>query len=190
MKHSKVLELVKKAYESTEEDFGKWMWKNHVPFVAKKTLELSKIYQANEDIAVAGALLHDFGDVFMYRHADNHDEVSIVEAKKILKEAEYSEQEILKVLNDVIDPHSCRDENLPKTIEGKVMATADALAHLTTDFYIQFTWKHIPENKTYTEFLEWVKEKLERDFYKKIFFEDVREQYRYRYEALKEVFVK
>lgn len=190
IKHQKVFELVKQAYEASEEEFGQWMWKNHVPFVAKKTEELSKKYGANANIAVAGALLHDYGDAFMYRHAENHEEVSEKKAKYVLHQAGYTTDETEEIMTQVIEPHSCRGDIVPTTIEGKVMATADALAHLSTDFYVQFTWMHIPENKTYEEFLEWVTEKLERDFYKKIFFEEVKEKYRYRYEALKEVFVK
>lgn len=68
------------------------------------------------------------------------------------------------------------------------MATGDALAHLTTDFYIQFCWKHLPEGKSYPEFLEWVAEKLDRDFNSKIFFDEVKEEARKRYEALRAVF--
>ncbi|MFA6446584.1 MAG: hypothetical protein WCW14_05050, partial [Candidatus Paceibacterota bacterium] len=102
---------------------------------------------------------------------------------------EYSDEEIEQVLNQVIEPHSCKEGNLPTTIEGKVMATADALAHLTSDFYLQCAWRHIPEEKSYPEFLEWVAEKLERDFNTKIFFDEVKEEVRYRYDALKQVFL-
>lgn len=167
MKHKKVYELVERAYLDCIEPFGQWVWKNHVPIVVARTEELAKIHGANEDLAVAGALLHDFGDAFIYRHAEAHEEISMQKATEVLKEADYSEIEISRILNEVIKPHSCRNGHLPESLEGKVMATADALAHLTTDFYVQFTWLHIPENKTYDEFLEWVTEKLDRDFHKR-----------------------
>lgn len=189
-RHQKVAQLVKEAYLACSEDFGKWMWKNHVPVVAQKAEQLSIKYDADPDLAVAGALLHDFGDAFMYRFADNHEEVSETKAREVLSKSGYLEEEIEIVMQEVIAPHSCRpDDELPKTKEAKVLATADALAHLTTDFYIQFTWKHIPEGKTYEEFLVWVAEKLDRDFKRKIFFDEVKEEIRYRYDALKEVFV-
>ncbi len=189
-KHKKVFELVKKVYEKTNEPFAMWMWNNHVLVVAKKTEELSIQFQANEDIAVAGAWLHDFGDAFVHRHSDQHEEISKSEALKVLQEAGYIEAEINEVMNDVIEPHSCRDGFLPRTLEGKVMATADALAHLTTDFYVQFAWKHLPDNLSYEEYINWVKEKIDRDFNNKIFFNETKEKYRYRYESLKEVFTK
>ena len=188
-KHQKVAQLVQEAYESTSEDFANWMWSNHVPLVAQKTKELAKRFNANEDIAVAGAWLHDFGDVFVNRFDSKHQETTVAKSIEILKIAEYSDDEIEQVLNQVIEPHSCREGNLPTMIEGKVMATADALAHLTSDFYVQCAWKHIPEGKSYPEFVEWVAEKLERDFNSKIFFVEVKEEVRYRYDALKQVFL-
>ena len=190
MKHQKVAQLVEKAYTSSKEDFAQWMWNNHLQFVARKTEELAKRFGANEDLAVAGAWLHDFGDAFVHRHSGEHEEASVNEAKKVLHEAGYSVDEMQEVLEVIIEPHSCKDDNLPTTIEGKVLATADALAHLTTDFYIQFTWKRLPENKSYSEFVDWVNEKLNRDFYKKIFFEEIKDEVKNRYQSLLEVFSK
>lgn len=69
-----------------------------------------------------------------------------------------------------------------------MLATADALAHLSTDFYIQFAWMHVPENKNYQEFVQWVNEKIERDFNSKIFFDEVKVSIEPRYNALKKIF--
>ncbi len=60
----------------------------------------------------------------------------------------------------------------------------------TEDFAQWMIKNHLPENKNYNEYLEWVKEKLERDFHDKIFFEEVKKDVRDRYEALKEVFLR
>ena len=189
-KHQKVAQLVEKAYVNSQEDFARWMWNNHLQFVAHKTEELAKKFGANEDLSIAGAWLHDFGDAFVHRHSDEHEKVSVIKAKEILQEAGYSENEIREVLEVIIQPHSCKNGNLPITIEGKVLATADALAHLTTDFYIQFTWKHLPEGKTYDEFIDWVNEKIDRDFNTKIFFDTVKAETKHRYQSLLEVFGK
>jgi HD superfamily phosphodiesterase len=186
---NKVSQLVTATYEASSDDFAQWMLKNHVPIVAAKTEELARRFGADANIAVAGAWLHDFGDAFVHRHSDEHDEVSEREATKVLQQADYSEDEIKQVLEQVVAPHSCKDGFFPTTLEGRVMATADALAHLSTDFYIQFTWMHLPEGKNFQEYLEWVDEKLERDFNTKIFFDEVKDEVRPRYEALKEVFL-
>lgn len=188
-KHQKVAELVQQAYETCPEKFGQWMWKNHVPFVAHKAEELATTYGANTDWAVAGAWLHDFGDAFVYRFDEKHEALSEDKAREVLTDAGYSLEESSEVIENIIAPHSCKEGFFPQTLEGKVLATADALAHLSTDFYVQFTWLHIPEGKTYEEFLIWVEEKLDRDFNSKIFFDEVKEQIRPRYEALREVFI-
>jgi len=190
MRHHQVAQLTERAYSSSKEDFARWSWENHVQFVARKTEELSKKFNANEDLAVASAWLHDFGDAFVDRHSQEHEEASTKEAVRVLNESGYSNEEIQEILEIIIEPHSCMDGNLPQTKEGKILATADALAHLATDFYVQFTWKHIPEEKSYEEFIDWVNEKLERDFNKKIFFEEIKDQIKNRYEMLKELFRK
>ncbi|MCB9813557.1 MAG: HD domain-containing protein [Pseudomonadales bacterium] len=187
-KYSRVANLVKEVYENSEQWFGQWMWKHHVPVVAKKTEELSERFGANLDIAVAGAWLHDFGDAFVHRNSKEHPLVTEEKSKKVLEKAGYSTEEIKKVLEEVIAPHSCRDDFIPTTIEGKVMASADALAHFMTDFFVHFTWMHLPENKTFEEYRDWVAKKIDHDFHKKIFFDEVREEVRDRVATLKEVF--
>ena len=62
-KQQSVFTKVEKLYISSTRDMGKWMWKNHVQWVANKSLELAKKYGANEDQVYVGALLHDLGDV-------------------------------------------------------------------------------------------------------------------------------
>lgn len=187
-KHHTIAQLVTKAYHSSDQEFARWMFKNHVPLVASKAEELSKRFGANADVAVAGAWLHDFGDAFVHRHAADHEEISEREAVAVLKQAEYSQIEIQQVLQEVIAPHSCKQGFLPTSLEGKVLATADALAHLGTDFYLQFAWMHLPDGKNYEQYVEWVHEKIERDFHTKIFFEEVRGEVEHRYAMLKELF--
>lgn len=188
-KHILVAQLVKEAYEGSQEWFGQWMWKNHVPVVAKKSQELAERFGANSNLAVAGALLHDFGDAFVHRNSEEHNKISKDKSRQILEKAGYSSEEIEEVLEIIIAPHSCRNDFLPTTLEGKILATADALAHLTTDFFVHFTWMHLPENKTFEEYREWVTTKIDHDFNKKIFFDEVRAEVKDRVEALKEVFV-
>lgn len=82
-KHHRVAELVTKAYEQSREDFGQWIWQNHVSVVAKFAGELSGKYGANADLAVAGAWLHDFGDAFMHRFAPEHEETTKTKAREV-----------------------------------------------------------------------------------------------------------
>ncbi len=188
-KHKSVAKLVAAAYEATNQEFGKWMWQHHVPVVAAKAKDLSKEFSADADLAVAGAWLHDFGDAFVHRFDKQHGAITTKEITILLKKAGYSKSDTNIILTEIIAPHSCKDGVLPTTLEGKVLATADALAHLTTDFYLQFAWMHLPEGKSYDEFRHWAVEKLDRDFRVKIQFEDVQDEMIGRYLSLRDVFV-
>ena len=187
MKLHIVKSLVQETYENSSEEWGKWIWSCHVPVVAQKAQELCERFEGKPEFAVAGAWLHDLGDAFVSRFAPDHEGISRTEAEKILQQAEYTPEEIRIVLEEVIEPHSCEPE-LPTLHEGKIMATADALAHVTTDFYARVCWLHIPQDKNYDEFKEWVQKKVDRDFYKKIFFDEIRAEVRPKYEAIKLVF--
>ena len=68
-----------------------------------------------------------------------------------------------------------------------MLATADAMAHLLTDFYHDFQTAGVP-TKDKIEFAKWALPKLERDFHRKIFFPEVKEQVRPFYEKLKSHF--
>lgn len=189
-KHLITAKLVEKAYATSTDALAHWMWDHHLRIVAKKAEALSVQHNANADLAVAGAWLHDFGDAFINRHNKQFDEVSEKESRTVLQEAGYSPDEIEEVINVIMRPHECRGDDIPQTLEGKILTTADAFAHFMTSFYTEFCWMHIPENKTYREFIDWVAEKFERDYHTKIFFDDIREEVRPRYEALKEIFLR
>lgn len=188
MKHHQLFKLVKKSYQKSKQPFAKWMWQQHVPTVVVLANKLADKYGGNTNLAVAGALLHDFGDAFIDRFDKEFETVSQQEAKQLLIKVGYQPTEIINVLYNILKPHSCRGGNVPTTIEGKVVATADAITHLKSDFYLQFCWMHLPQDKSYQQWLEWIEEKLERDFHKKIFFEDERKETLARYLAMKNVF--
>ena len=58
----KVYETVRELYESSPTDLGKWMWNNHVQWVANKAKELAEKYGAHTSKVYCAALLHDLGD--------------------------------------------------------------------------------------------------------------------------------
>jgi hypothetical protein len=188
-KQNAVYKLVKDLYTSSEREMGQWMWKNHVQWVASKASELAEKYDGNQEKVYAGALLHDLGDVWFERDDELFDTKGNKEGEKILLESGFTKEEAQEILQEIVEPHSCYPGNLPKTIEGKCLASADAMFHLVTDFFPQFCWKHIPESLDYSQWIDWVTEKLERDFNNKIFFEDEKSEVEPYYESLKRVYV-
>jgi putative nucleotidyltransferase with HDIG domain len=188
MKHVVLKKLVQRAYDNSQLEWARWIWENHVPVVAEYAESVARKYGANVELCVAGALLHDFGDAFVDRHDPMHQAVTLHEARAILEESGYERAEQEQILTEILPRHNAKGEHLPVTLEDTVVASADALAHLNTDFYLQLCWLHIPQNKTFSEFTQWVNGKLDRDFNQKLFFEDEKNEVADRYHILKNTF--
>ncbi|HVU59354.1 MAG TPA: HD domain-containing protein [Candidatus Saccharimonadales bacterium] len=189
-KLEQVQDKVRKLYlskNSNRDEWSDWLYDNHVLVVAKNAHELAKKYGANEELSEVAALLHDIADVEMARSDSAHEERSLAIAKEVMAEADYTDDEIALVVDDAIRYHSCHGDERPKSKEGLILATADSLAHLQTDFYIYATWA-FGKTRSLEELKEWSLKKIERDLNNKISFEDEREAARADYEMIKELF--
>lgn len=183
-----VFRKVQELYLLADTSMGEWMWHNHVQWVANKTRELADKYGANSEEVYCAALLHDLGDSKYERGHENFDSWSWETGKAILKEAGFRKAERDEIL-EATSTHSCHPGHLPETLEGKILATADAMWHLQTSFFPVICYMNRPKGRvSYEEWQEWFKGKVERDFGSKIFFEDERKAVRADYEALKRVF--
>lgn len=164
-----------------------WLEKHHVFFVADKAYELAKRYGANEELAQTAALLHDIADTQTTRDDKNHETISLQIARKLMTKVGYTADETKLVVDDAIRYHSCHRSEHPKSLEGKILATADALAHLQTDFYVFAAWA-IGQDMTFEELKQWVLKKIDRDLQNKIFFEEIRKEVIPDYERIKTLF--
>jgi HD superfamily phosphodiesterase len=178
------IDALYKAKNPARAEWADWLHENHVFLVAEKAGELADRFGANKELAMAAGMLHDVADAVMGRHDARHAEESERMARALLRECGFSEEEIQTVVDDAIVFHGCHQGNAPKSLEGKVMATADALVHLSTDFY-EFAIQQMRQTKTNAEIGQWVFPKLERDFNNKVLFDDVREEARPDYETRK-----
>lgn len=186
MKLEKLHKLVEQLYmqkDPNRADWCDWLYPNHVVVVADKAQELCDRYNGNPDIAVAGALLHDIADTVMERRDPEFKPTSYDIARKLCHEAGYNDDEITIIVDDICAKHSCRDGIIPQSHEGKIMATADAWAHATTDFYLYAFNKSSPEE--FEERKAWMRSHLDKDFHKKIFFDEVKEEVRPAYKILR-----
>lgn len=184
-----VFTAASELYSIATTPMGKWMWQNHVQWVADKARKLAEKYGADTEKTYCAALLHDLADCQYERGHEDFDSWAETKGKEVLVSARFSEDAAREIIAVIIRPHSCRPGNLPTTLEGKVPATADAMFHLQTSFFPLLSYMHRPKRtKTYEEWQEWFNEKIERDYGPKIFFEDERDEVRKDYEALKRVF--
>lgn len=183
---SRVSELYLTKHPSRCE-WADWLYPNHVLIVQQYAKTLAETYHANEELTQASALLHDIADAITERNNPKHARMSADIAIELLTQTGYTENEIQIIVHDALRFHSCHGREKPKTKEGKILATADALAHLQTDFYLYALWA-LSKTKSLAEIKAWTLTKLERDYHKKIFFEDVRKQTKAVYTLLKQLY--
>lgn len=184
---SAVLAEVSRLYETTTTSMGAWMWRHHVGWVAKKAKELAQKYNANAEYTYCAALLHDLGDAQYERGHADFEAWSWNTSKQILKTAGYRKRERDEIL-EAIRTHSCHPGHLPTTVEGRVLATADGMWHLQTNFFPVICYMNRPESGGYEAWQAWFRVKIERDFNVKLLFEDEKVEAREVYEALMKVF--
>lgn len=186
MKLEKLRQLVEEQYLAKNpgrEDWADWLYTGHVLWVANKTDQLCERFGGNKDIAVAAALLHDIADSVMQRENDRHEQESLEIARALCAKAGYTDDETSIVVDDICLKHSCHDGIVPNSLEGKIVATADACAHFETEFYF-YAFAHGSSFGDYNWMLSWTKSKIKRDFEQKIFFEDVQKDMLPIYESL------
>lgn len=125
---------------TTREDWADWLYPNHVVVVAHNAKAIAKRKGANVELSQVAALLHDLADFKMKRADPGHEQESLKVARELMQAHGYTANEITLVVDDAVRYHSCHGDERPASIEGLVLATADSLAHLQTNFYIFATW--------------------------------------------------
>ena len=185
-----IQDTVEKVYAaSPDEAMSKWFYKGHVAVVADYAEEIAEKAGADKELAVLSALFHDVARAWEVEKDPELMNESLEYAQKQMKECGYSDDDFEQV-KEAIVPHSCRT-GPPGTELGKILATADALAHLMTDFYFIlpfYGWLKAADN--FDGYRDWLLEKIDRDLNKKIFFEEYKEMAVPRYEAMKLIFSK
>src|SRR5262245_13336247 len=122
MERSKIVFAeVGKRYEATTTSLGKWMWDDHLQWVANQAKKLAEKYAADTEKAYCAALLHDLADSQYERDHEQFAIWSEETGQAVLLKAGFSEDETTEIIEVIVRPHSCRPGNLPTTPEGKVL---------------------------------------------------------------------
>jgi putative nucleotidyltransferase with HDIG domain len=169
-------------------DWADWLGENHVFLVADNAAELADRFGTNGELARAGGLLHDIADATMGRFANSHEEANLEIARDLMQKTGFGKDEVTLTVDDALRYHGCQDGHIPSSIEGKILATADALAHLQTDFYLHAIWAMGKEEKSLNSVKDYVLKKNDRDFNDKILFNEIKDECRKDYERLRVLF--
>lgn len=158
-----------------------WIFPNHLDIVIQFAGELAKKYEANAEICLLAALLHDAGLAYKRESADptGHEERSVEYANKFLPQYGYDK----KTKDSVIGCIRATELTVePKTLEEKTVRTSDALAHiLSVHYFAKVSFS--PDWESGIQFLD---NKVEKDW-RKICFNEEREMVRPVYEYLNRI---
>lgn len=159
-----------------------WFYSAHLEGVEKfAKILLKKLPKADPEIVLLGVWLHDLQRIRGIK--GDHAKIGAIEAEKVMRQHQYSE-EIIEHVKKMILAHSCNSQVMPKTLEGKILASADAMSHYINDFYLTIA---TTGKRNLTDFKTWSLEKLDRDYNKKIFFDFAKKMIEKRHRILKEM---
>lgn len=147
-------------------------WLHHVLPVLDYSLEMAEQYDADREVTYLGALLHDIALAF---DSEPHDELGAVDAKEFLLMHGY-DQEVADKVSDIVLRHRCK-KFVPQTLEEKIVASADAMAHFLPSYYLGIA---LVAKEDYPGLVNNTLSKLERDYERKIFFDDEKRKLRER----------
>ena len=173
--------LVKKACRKDTNAYGHGSWSHHILTVVKYSKMLARKLNADIEIVEIAALLHDYASVVNKEWKPEHHIRSAGLAEEILRKYKYPEDKINKVKHCIIS-HRASKQILRETIEAKIVASADALAHfdkVNSLLYFAFVYQKM----SIDEGTKWVLDKLERSWKKLM--PEAKEMVREKYKGIK-----
>lgn len=176
----KILKLIKEKYD--EEDF-----KHHISAVVKNAMLLAERLKADKDVIEMAAYLHDIArslnreDVKEFVKENNHHIEGAEQSKKFLKELGYDDEFIEKVAHCVL-AHRGRAKPNPETLEAKIVACADAMAHFDTflDLFVTF----LETTDSFKDAVIGIEKKMERNWDIKLTLPEAKEIVKDKYKAI------
>ena len=161
----KVEKLIKEACRKQTNKFERSAWDFHIKSVVNWGKLLAKELNADLEIVEISALLHDYASVKNPKWNKEHHIHGARLADEILTKLDYPREKI-EAIKHCIYSHRASKQIERKTIEAKILASADAVAHIVNVPALLYLAFKI-HDKTVTQGIDWVRKKLQRS-YKKI----------------------
>ncbi len=159
-----------------------WFIELHLKPMKKFALKLAETLDADKEIVEISVWLHDITHTEKGAPHD-HPKVNSEFAEKFLAEKGFDRKTIQSISQCILN-HGCHEGRTPKTTEEKIISSADAMAHIANFealLFVAFYMKNYSPDKTYT----WLKDKIERDWNKKILLPQAKEMVKERYEQIR-----
>ena len=163
--------------------YHEWMVDYHLKIVEKIAMELCDIYKdADRNIVQALVWFHDFGKPI---DEENERTVTLAEGPKTMLECGFSQDFIDKVVECWQLMEKKNEIDIRTTpIETQIVSSADGASHFTGVFYPSYFNEDGDDFPTTQKHL---KEKIEKDWNRKIVLPEVQEAFKERYLRAKEM---
>lgn len=156
--------LVEESCKKDTNIFGYEIWSHHILTVLKYSRILAEKFNADLEIVELSALLHDYASIKNKSLYKEHHLHGATEAENLLKTFDYPEEKI-ELIKQCIISHRGSISIKKESIEAKIIASADAMAHIEeipSLFHLAYT-KH---NMSVDKGSEWVQNKIDRSWKK------------------------
>lgn len=157
-------EILKRKFREADMEYigFEYFFPSHLKIVKEEAENMLESYDADERVVKLGALLHDAGYL---EDPENHEEAGFKAAMEVLDEAgvEISEERTEK-LGQAIEQHGYSGD--PESLEAKIVAAADALAHLRPEFIMAKAQAEREKGKSREKIEQWFREKWKKDLKK------------------------
>ena len=162
--------MVKEACYSKNNKFGNTVWLYHILPVVEHSLNLGKelkgssagSLQVKLEVLELAALLHDHAGTSNYKFYKNHHTQGAKIAGEILRGFDFPADKIKRIQECIIS-HRGSVNLKKKSIEAKILASADAMSHITELFDMCYLTFNIHKYET-LEGARWLKNKFIRSW--------------------------
>jgi len=177
-------QFIRKAKELAEKTHDKIFFKYHIKPVVKHALKLAEIKGGDKEIVEIAAWLHDIGwkESSKLGRLNKHHVDSARIAENFLRKLGYPEEKTKKVVECILCHRGAIREFKPKSLESRILRNATAMAHLET-FLDLFAWN--AEKRGLENAIDYIYEKLKRDWKRKVTFPEAKRMVKKYYEAAK-----
>ena len=172
----KVKELIKDLSKGDDWDF-------HQTVVQKYAIQLAKIKNADLELVQLASLLHDIGRLKHPDQGEIHDIIGVPEAEKVLKELNFPEETINEIKH-AVEAHRGTDDRPAKTLLAEIIRNADAMSHFDA-FPFLFKVAFRRNDNDLRKATQWIYNKIERNWDKKLSMPEAKEIIEEKYKAAK-----
>ena len=146
--------------KGTKEEYN--LYREHVQYVYKYAVKLSKDATVDREVVELSALLHDISMTDISLDRSRHNEFGSVITEQLLREQNYPEEKTQLVAKCILN-HSSKRASYRTTLEEELLVCADGLAHI--DAYKSFySLAHKVMGLNDEDSLKFIQDKLTKDY--------------------------